>query len=289
VNEIIVVVHQGVDLDAVASVQAVRMANPGAVVRVELLGADATELPGWLRDREVRVLDHDLGEKGTVATDGRRHAALLSMPEAEGWDPYLLAEVDEQDSTGRVRSPRFSLPAILAAIKQALREEEGLSGSELDHRVLDAMGLVLRGLVRLHENRQEAVRILDRIPVHQVGRVRVAVLPEGPHIPSLGVLLESRGVDCSVYQSGTALGITRYPGHEEPDLRVLADRLPGWFVHGAGFLACWGSAKAPKAISPPEGTPQDQGQLLDLLREVYEARLGGYRDSAPRGGRGEGP
>jgi len=41
----------------------------------------------------------------------------------------------------------------------------------------------------------------------------------------------------AIYVTGFNLGVTRYLGRTTPGLRKLQPRLPGWFVHTAGFLA----------------------------------------------------
>jgi hypothetical protein len=263
------VIHPNVDLDACLCVALADV----PLDSVFFLSASAAELPASLQpsrgQQPVRLLDHPLGEKGRLDADGRRHAAALSMPEAsdlQGTD--LLAEADEQDSTGRVLTPRFSLSAILSAVRSQMLSQ-GHKDEALDRAILDVMVPVLRGLVGLERRRRQQLRVLDSIPIVQVGSFRLAVLDNVPDASGLGIMLNESGVAGAVYRDGLNLGVTRYPGHAAPDLRLLSSRLPGWFVHTAGFLAAWGSRKAPATTLPPPGTPQTPQELIDVLQRVF--------------------
>lgn len=255
------VVHPAVDLDAVVSL-ALLGARPEEIAFVP---AGAKMLPPGLEG--ARVVDHPLGEKGRLDANGVRHAAACSLPEAEGAHPGLLAEVDEQDSTGTVRCPRISLAEILAAIK-ATKKAEGLNGDTLDRAVYEAFRLIVDGLNLLHRKRQEALAIAKMARIVEIGDFKVAVLT-GEQPPEVGMVLNGQGCSVQVYSDGFNLGVFRYPGREVPDLRVLAKSLPGWFVHSAGFLAAWGSKKSPATSPPPKGTPQNSDELVELLRKVY--------------------
>jgi hypothetical protein len=259
------VVHPRVDLDAVVSL-AILGARPEEVFFVP---AGAKELPAELQD--ARVVDHPLGEKGRLDPNGVRHAAALSLPEARGWSPELLAEVDEQDSSGQVKSPRFSLGAVLAAIKAAIgAESPGLSGEAMDREVYRYFRPIAVGLNLLHRRREEARALLESVRIVELkDGVRVAVL-NWPESPVVGILLnEEMGCSAQIYSEGYNLGVFRYPGRTAPDLRRLADKLPGWFIHPAGFLAAWGTKKSPASSWPPKGTPQNTEQLLELLVEEF--------------------
>ncbi len=266
-----VIIHVTPDLDACMCV-----ALSGADVQaVHFVPAGAPEIPavcpccGSRLSGAERVLDHPLGEKGRLDPDGTRHAAACSMPEAANADPRLLEEVEEQDSTGRILQPRIPLPRVLAAIRTEARNR-GLRGVELDREVVTAMTRVLRGLNLLHTARGDAFEVASRARIETVGGFKVAVLPVGGQAPQVGFVLEEEfGVSCAIYADGFARGISRYPGHNEPDLRRLTPFLRGWFVHTAGFLACWGSRKSPATSPPPSGTPQTQEELLELLRRVF--------------------
>lgn len=143
-----IVLHEDVDLDACLCAAA----HPGEVIR--LLPADAESLPPHMAG--AIVLDHPLGLKGRVDEQGRVHAVALEVCPAGEWDPDLLAEVDEQTSTGRVVTPRFSLADIMAG----LRAEDIVQGwhmsGNLDACVVATMVEILRGLNHVYRIRLAA-------------------------------------------------------------------------------------------------------------------------------------
>jgi hypothetical protein len=260
------VTHPYLDLDAVASL-AVLGAAPADVAFVPAAAA-------FPADPDVRVVDHPAGEKGRLDDDGNRHAALLSLPEAADLDGSdLLAEVDEQDATG-TSTPRHSLARILGGVRAILRDEEGLTGSDLDRAIYAALRPVIRGLARQVRDRRAAEREADSVRTVTIGPYRFAVDDGGGFGPMTGIVLAERGVTGLVFRDGPNLGVTRYPGLVKPDLRRPAPALPGWFIHPAGFLACWGSRKSPAPGPPPVGTPQDVEALLTMLRAAFDLDRG---------------
>lgn len=270
-NKPVVIVHPRPDLDA-----CVCITLAGATPQeVHFLPAGATEVPsvcsccGKRLTGAERLLDHPLGEKGRLDADGTRHSAAVSIPEAKQADPDLLAEVEEQDSTGLVRQPRFSLARILAAVRTEASERE-LRDVELDREVVAAMSRIIRGLNMLHAARESARGYIAQSRIEEVGGHKFAILPPGETPPQVGIILnEEFDVSGAIYQTGFNLGVTRYPGRTTPDLRKLQPHLPGWFVHTAGFLACWGNRKSPATSPSPTGTPQTQEELLVLMRKVF--------------------
>lgn len=267
-----VIVHPNPDLDACLCIAL----SGASLEEVHFLPAGMTKLPvvcpccGRRLTGKERILDHPLGEKGRLDADGTRHAAACSMPEATNADPILLDEADEQDSTGKVINPRFSLASILAAVRSEA-SDRGLRGTELDREVVRTMSRIITGLNLLYTKKQEADIIINGgVRIVEVGKFKFAMLPEGDTSPQMGIVLnEKYGVTGHIYAQRYNIGVSRYPGHNEPDLTKLKSYLPGWFIHTAGFLACWGSRKSPATGMPPHGTPQNQTELLALMREVF--------------------
>lgn len=264
-----VVVHPRPDVDAVACV-----ALSGASRdEVHYLPADAKYVPSVCPccnkrlPPDTRVLDHPAGEKGRLAADGKRHAACAGMPEAKDADPRVIAEAEEQDLTGTA-TPRFTLREIMAAVRREA-QGQGLDDREMDMLVMGVMVRIIRGLNENHALNERSAKQAAEVPIVEVTGFKVAILPPGPVSSIMGKYLNERGVAVGIYHDGHSLGISRYPGHAAPDLRKLEPFLPEWFVHTAGFLACWGSRKAPKQAPPPAGTPQTQKELLALLRKAF--------------------
>jgi len=265
-----IIIHPNPDLDACACVVLAGV----KVDDVHFLPANI-ELPetcpccGRRFSGRERILDHPLGEKGRLGANGERHAAACSMPEAAEADPDLLVEVDEQDRTGKVENPRFSLASVLSAIRTEA-SERGLRGTALDREVVRIMSQIIKGINLNYQKRKAAQDIVAAARIEEVGGFRVALLPQAEVAPQVGIVLnEEHNVSCAIYQQEFNLGVTRYPGREVPDLRLLKPYLSGWFIHSAGFLACWGSRKAPVTALPPAGTPQNREELLALLRRVF--------------------
>ncbi len=269
-----VVIHPNPDLDACTCV-----ALDGAdAEHVHFIPADYLHIPRecpccgeqyLAQEKDLRILDHPIGQKGRLDADGTRHAAACSMPEAASADPKLLAEVDEKDSTGIVRQPRFGLDAVLSAIRTEA-SERGLRQAALDREVVAVMSRIIRGINLLWAAHKEAKTVIAVSRIETIGGFRIAVLPKAEISPEVGIVLnDEHDVSGAIYAQGFNLGVTRYPGRERPDLRKLEQFLSGWFVHTAGFLACWGSRKAPATKPPPAGTPQTQDELLALMRKVF--------------------
>lgn len=272
-----VIVHQSVDLDTCVCIT---LAGATAREDVHFLPAGAMEIPKICPccQRQLtgaeRVLDHPLGEKGKLDADGTVHSAAVSMPEARGADPKLLEEVEEHDSTGLTKTPRFSLSHILAAIRIEA-EKQGLRGTELDREVVAVMSRIIRGINLLYKSRQTARNYISSGGVSSIAKINeckfAVIIGRAPSQLDI-VLNEEYGVTGKIYHNNYNLGVRIYPGQESQglDLRILRPYLPGWFVHTKGFLACWGNPKSPEKSPPPIGTPQSAEELLALVKKIFE-------------------
>ncbi len=255
------VTHPHVDLDAAACIALLGI----PVDDVGFLPASAKSLPeAW---QGARVVDHPLGHKGELSPDGTQHSAASSLPEAQdlvGSD--FLQEIEEHDSLG-FAPPRFSLAKILAGVRAYYRNQ-GLQDEVLDRAILSTMLVVLRGLILLErDSKNRQLRPMD--PMVEVGHFRFALRVGESSSEWRSYDKEITGF---IYHHGFNLGIVRFTGRENPDLRLLAADLPGWFIHPSGFLACWGSFKAPATEPPPAGTPQNAEELVELLRRRFQAK-----------------
>ncbi|MEJ5340447.1 MAG: hypothetical protein WHT09_02675 [Thermogutta sp.] len=259
----VVVIHPYVDLDACACV-----AFAGAdVEHVKFLPSHITERPPELAS--ARFLDHPLGIKGAREDGGLVHAACLLMPEvADLVNSPLLREIDYQDTYGW-SFPRYNLATLITALRAEFKAQ-GLEGEGLDRAILRCMVPIIRGLARLERQRRTKQVTLIKIGAWPFA-LRVDSENLDPHL-SLQVISDQEGEESRpvgvLYQEGYNLGIARFAPFTEPDFRPLAAHLPGWFIHSSGFLACWGSNKAPRSEPPPAGTPQNWVELLELVQKV---------------------
>ncbi|MDW8079905.1 MAG: hypothetical protein RMJ16_13580 [Thermoguttaceae bacterium] len=247
-------IHPWVDLDAAACVALTGV----AIEDVYFLPANATEIPECLK--HARILDHPLGLKGFLESNGLQHSAAASLPEAADLaESDFLLEVEEQDMQGYAQ-PRYSLARILACVRAYFRDQK-LAGEELDRAVLRIIVPVLRAIA--HAERQNRQVRQSPLPEVEVGPyrfvLRLGPSDEPPMLP--------RGYAGIIYQDGFNLGVVRHPRRRELDFRILREDLPGWFIHSTGFMACWGSFKAPASGPPPEGTPRTAAELAELLRQ----------------------
>lgn len=201
--------------------------------------------------------------------DGKkRHSALKTFAEREGIDlrPDLLAEVEEQETTGKVEAPRFSLSAILAAVKKFYKGD--------DLAVYEWAKSLILGLQEQHEERADIEAEVARIEINDTYFLETGEkfgVSRGEHGPGLGVALNELGYSFVIYTQGYNLGISRYPGRETPDLSKLKPYLKGWFFHPANFLAAWGSWKNPETRPTPVGTPQTAEEVKKLMMEVFKS------------------
>ncbi|MGB9687861.1 hypothetical protein [Thermogutta sp.] len=259
----VVVIHPYVDLDACACV-----AFAGVdVEQVEFLPSHITEPPASLAT--ARFLDHPLGIKGTREDGGLVHAACLLMPEAADLvHSPLLREIDSQDTYGWSFA-RYNLATLITALRAEFKAQ-GMEGEELDRAILRCMVPIIRGLARLERQRRTKQVTLVKIGAWPFA-LRVDCENLDPHV-SIQVVSEQEAEDLRpvgvLYQEGYNLGIARFAPFTDPDFRPLAPYLPGWFIHSSGFLACWGSNKAPRSEPPPAGTPQNWLELLQLVQKV---------------------
>ena len=114
--------------------------------------------------------------------------------------------------------------------------------------------------------------------IHDVGPYKVALTTfraqgfEGlGHSEEQDYELFDEGIDLCVAHVFNRVFAHRPIQKDEPDLRRLKDKLPGWTVTDAYVF--WGDPPLPcrgRAEMPPlEGTPQNSQELLELIQEEF--------------------
>lgn len=212
---------------------------------------------------------YDIAE-GKGVFDGRQHSALASLAEELDLDvhPLLLKEVEEQETRGCIKDPRFSLADVLAAVKSFYRKQ-GLAGSKFDRKVLEWAEPLICGIQYQYEEGKKAQAVLRTCQVVRLADCEGIVYPVDPS-PQLGILANAGGFHFAIFHDGMNLGVSRFPKRNKPDLLKLKGHLPqGWFIHPAGFLAAWGSRKAPATEPPPEGGPRGVEGLITTLHAIF--------------------
>ncbi|HLE18149.1 MAG TPA: hypothetical protein VI728_07680 [Syntrophales bacterium] len=232
-----IVTHVNVDLDAVACAWAC------GATEIILIPAGAKEIPPEHKD--ALVLDHPLGLKGDKNTCALwAYRNQLPQDYMAKIANSLVEEVQEQDTIGMVKHPRFSLAHILAALRR-----EGMD----DQEIISHFRPILEGINLLDQDKKTAVGIINnaRTITTTTGHKFLVLAQEVG--PMVGVVANEMEYAGAIYQNGFSLGVTRYPGHDSPDLKKLRKQLPGkeWFCHEAGFLFCYGSRKSPATKLAP--------------------------------------
>jgi len=255
-----IVTHPHLDVDAASSVGLLILQGHGRADEVGFVPANADKKPP--NTRKASYVDHPLGVKGKAS-------ALAELPGSrETFGDDFVSEVAEQDSKGKAE-PRLPLGRMFAAVRAAYRAR-GMSGEAMDRALLEWWLVLLEGLAIQEDQARRAEKDVVTVPITAIGG-RLWAIPDGPMPPQSGIVLNERlGVTGFLYQANYGLGVYRFPGRDRPNLNRLKGALPGWFIHPEGFLACWGSRKAPRVPPPPKGTPQNKEELLAAMRAVFQ-------------------
>ena len=280
--------HFRVDLDAAASVWAVRTFVPG------FEGAQVVFVPAsWsgeeLTDQDIAV---DLpaggrGLKGELDADGVQHSSFATIvarwasPEDRKALARVIQFVDAQDAHGSAvkhlapgLDPEAAevlastgLNAVLRALQAHHPRNDGL--------VVERLGEILSGMLEAGRARIRAEAEADRAEL--VGGGLVAIVRNAREFATNGILF-SRGVKAVVFDDSPNLGVLRADSvrtrMDHPAiLRVVqaAGEESEWFRHPAGFLFARGSRKAP-AKTPSKVDPRVLAEaVVQALTETGEA------------------
>ena len=260
--------HKRPDVDSASTAAVLALLKRIQIKEMVFISASDESLP-YTPGRKQIVFDHHLGVKG----DKGGGSALKTIPGAEKiLGKNFVQEIDEHDRTGRVQHPCFSLAEMFRVIKIE-ESSKGLVDRDLDLAIHERWLSFCTIIAKERKDFRRAYKEAPNVPRFKVGGHTFAM--PGTHMPPgiRDALFKRFGVSCVLYRSRDSyynVGVARYPDAQEPDLRALEDHLPGWFIHENGFLACWGSRKAPAKEPPPEGTPQNTKQLKALILEVFD-------------------
>lgn len=246
-----VTTHVHFDLDAVASAWAAGARDFREIIQIP---AGAKTLPPESKD--TLVLDHSLGDKGDEETCAFKALCIKSGLQFEIPED-LINEINEQDTKGRVERPAFGLGMVFAAFRK--------SGMD-DGKLFETFVALFDGIREMYLARREAEDIVsNRVPLITASGHKFLLL-EGGGNPMVGIVANEEGFCGSLFADGNNLGVTRYPGHDSPDLRELKGKIEeeGWFFHPAGFLAARGSRKSP-ATSPSKYSIKELADIVATL------------------------
>ena len=231
-DPITIVTHQFVDADAAFSAALLRVIRPRASLVFTRADSEISD---------ERMLAVDLSE-GTQSVKGLNVGSsfgliLLAIKDID--NPVynslkLWAKQLNKTDSGKVCHDNVLLAELITSWK-ALKLD--------DNQIVSRAEELIRGKLK-HEKRQleqiklaQEIEIADNIAVIS-GDIRV----KSSHIFKQGALALIRQSEC-----GQVIQISRELQKQEISLLELSGILPeDWFIHPSGFLACFGSVKAPK-------------------------------------------
>lgn len=244
-----IITHRNVDLDACTSVALVSLSSPADFEAVAFVGADAKkeDLP-----EGAVCVDIEAGIKGIIDADGTRHSAAYALGSKERLGEAWAADIDEQDSKGRILAPRVGIGQVFSALREGLKLQ-GVQGDALDPKLVEVWEVIIRGAASLHQKSQiDTTEGLPRLTLP--GGHTYIVAASGGLIANED--LQKHGFTGKIYKEGFNMGMANSPlAVNPPKLHEVFQgphALPGWFLHSGGFLASWGSFKAPKTEPCPE-------------------------------------
>lgn len=268
--------HMGIDIDAAASVWAVKRFAPGANKSKAVFvpaNWDGTGMEDG--DFAVDLYAGGKGIKGKVEDNGTTHSAFVSVIRQYVMNTtdkealfYLAMFIDIDDSggggvvkqvlptasrTAQKTLNATSIKAVFTAMKIATNSNDGA--------LLAWISKVFDGLFQMGREAFWAWNAASRIPV--IDGVAIARNTSGAVRRALYDEFDARMI-VFVDDRKNALGIHRKDGEsvrtDHPLIRAVVEavgeevsKVEGggdgkWFAHPAGFLFCWGSKKAPAKI-----------------------------------------
>lgn len=273
--------HYNVDLDAVASVWAVRRFVSGMEnVSVEFRPANWRGDGFMSGDMAVDIDAGGLGLKGEVDGDGIVHSCFASMVKRYASEEdnraltHLVRFVDIQDAYGSTVNhllpdlPEYNRRVLYyTGINSVLRALQS-AHPQNDELVVERMSEIFDGMLEMGLSRIRAVTEAEQAEILADGRVAIARNNQEYATPGI---LFSQGVRVLIYVDGHCLGLVRSQ-HEQlrmdhPQIRQVAEAVgeaKEWFAHSAGFLFCRGSRKN-RVATPSRVDPYDLVRAVSSL------------------------
>jgi len=212
-----IITHVNVDADNVASVLACAMANELPLENILFVPADYNKRSPDEIPVDIKANKHPDGD-----------AAVCSYKDM--YPEEFVKSVVHRDNTGRYTDFAIFIDALKA-----------MGWNDFD--IVKFFHPVMQGLTILKNKEHKAAEKIKKMKRVKIGRWEF-LINEGRHHPLIRKIGPKLGCTGMIYADGNNIGISRFPGKNEPDLSKL--NLPGWFTHPGGFLFCWGSLKAPK-------------------------------------------
>ncbi len=277
--------HVNVDLDAVASVWAVREFVPGqknSAVEHKPANWDGSGMTE--NDIAVDIGAGGKGIKGEKTGSGIVHSSFVSIvKQYASTDDQMVLEnlvkfVDAQDAYGN--AIKFLAPEIAddcsqkvfsaTSINAVLRAFQAFYKNN-DAMVVERMSEIFSGLLIAGRARQRARKDAEKAEIIDN---MVAIVKNSKEFATNGILFEEKNIRVIVFVDGNNLGVTRNSDEnlrmDHPDIQAVvknAGEESEWFAHSAGFLYCRGSRKAP-ATTESKVSPRDLANaVVNILKK----------------------
>ena len=247
-GDVTIYTHEMVDADAAFSAGLMSLVRPDA--KIVLVPADA------IVDREgslaIDMISGGNGVKGFE--EGSAFGELCRIMTGLGLIPARLftrfADHLNLTDSGKRCNDRIALPGLVKSWRYA-----GLD----DMTIVSRAHEILRGMMSGMEENLARVNKSHNLPIKDGVALN---LTAGGHNRKT---LAKRGAYLVVVQhegSGQSVILTPKGKHAGLDLNEVSNELPDkWFIHPSGFMACFGSRKAPK-------NPYDSGIALEGLCKI---------------------
>jgi len=257
-GDVSIFTHEMVDADAAFSAALMSIVRPDA--EIFLVPADTVV------DREGSLaVDMISGENGVKGfEEGSAFGELTRILTRLGVIPPRLftrfADHLNLTDSGKRCNDRIALPGLVLSWRYA-----GLDDMTIVSRAHEILSGMMTGMEenRTRVNKSRNLPIKDGIALNLTsgGHDRKTLARRGAYM----VVVQHEG-------SGQSVILTSRGQRAGLDLNEVSNQLPDkWFIHPSGFLACYGSRKAPK--SPAESGIPLEG-LCKIIRDWLVSTLG---------------
>ena len=253
-----IVTHQRVDADAAFSAALLKILRPHAA---------------WIFVRADAVID----DERSIAVDlsnGVSAVKGLEIGSAFGLIVQVMKDIDRPiyDALRRWASQLNKTDSGKSCKDNVVLAELVKSWSLLkfsDVKIVSRAAELLIGKIRNEQNFQKQKNAAKSLSING----GVAIIPQGTRIKASHLF--KRGAKAVIRQSefGQCVNLSREMQEKGILLNELENLLPeGWFVHPDGFMACYGSTKAPKDY-------RDSGISLDDLTTVIKTWIKSHENA----------
>ena len=251
-DPVTIATHMRVDADAAFSAALLHILRPHA--NVVFVRADAI----IIADDHIAV---DLSE-------GPRSVKGLKVGSAFGLLVNVMRDIDRP-----VHDALRSWTAQLNLTDSGKRCHDKVTLAELvncwrslrldDMQIVEKAEELLKGKIAAHKRHISHRQAADEVQIDR----GVAIVKPGVHVKAVDLFRLGALAVVRESKIGQCVNLSREAMQKGLSLNELSGQLPdNWFIHPDGFLACYGSVKAPK-------NPRDSGMTMEGLTTIVQTWL----------------